>query len=338
MNTSRERDSCVTPKLIEDLHDYVSFHRMNVFFGAICFSLNIVLFSVFLSSPTLRKKHRNRILMILGLADTFNTLAILFMGKNRVELYTEVIQTHNLPTRTAWQCAIEPWLILRGIGDIWPPVVQMVIGIQRALAVFAPIWFHKNGRNRSSFLFGSTLVILLPTLLIGFVIAYINRNMKVLYYCGRKAAFGKNYAIFIYIINIFGYLFSFLINCITMIKASSTINKLVRRQIINVRYSLVISFISFILVSIPNMISILSVHYEEVLSFISKPSTYFTCINSGINIFVYLSLNAEFRHQFKYLFCNKKRVVTYGEAEKASKGSKTRHHVDLVVHSVHSLA
>lgn len=34
------------------------------------------------------------------------------------------------------------------LGDIWPPVVQMVIGIQRALAVFAPIWFHKNGRNR----------------------------------------------------------------------------------------------------------------------------------------------------------------------------------------------
>ncbi|CAI2337579.1 unnamed protein product [Caenorhabditis sp. 36 PRJEB53466] len=322
MNTTRDRD-CVTAQLIEDLHDYVSFHRMNVFFGAICFSLNIVLFSVFLSSPTLRKKHRNRILMILGLADTFNTLAILFMGKNRVELYTEIIQTHHLPIRTAWQCALEPWLILRGIGDIWPPVVQMVIGIQRALAVFAPIWFHKNGRNRSSFLFGSTLVILLPTLL-------------VLYYCGRKAAFGKDYATFIYIMNIFGYLFSFLINCITMIKASSTINKLVRRQIINVRYSLVISFISFVLVFIPNAISILSVHFEDVVSFILKPSTYFTCVNSGINIFVYLSLNAEFRHQFKYLFCNKKRVVTYGEAEKAS---KTRHHqVDLVVHSVHSLA
>lgn len=54
--------------------------------------------------------------MILGLADTFNTLAILFMGKNRVELYTEVIQTEELPIRTAWQCALEPWLILRGIG------------------------------------------------------------------------------------------------------------------------------------------------------------------------------------------------------------------------------
>ncbi|CAP24169.2 Protein CBG02329 [Caenorhabditis briggsae] len=338
MNASSERVSIVTDKLLEDLHDYVSIHRMNVFFGAICFSLNIVLFSVFLSSPTLRKKHRNRILMILGLADTFNTLAILFMGKNRVELYTEVIQTHHFPTRTAWQCAIEPWLILRGIGDIWPPVVQMVIGIQRALAVFTPIWFHKTGRNRSSFLFGSTLFILLPTLLIGFVIAYINRDVKVIYWCGRKAAFGTDYATFIYIINIFGYFFSFLINCITMIKASSTINRLVRRQIINVRYSLVISFISFVLVSIPNSISILQVHFEEVVKFVSKPSTYFTCINSGINIFVYLLLNAEFRHQFKYLFCNRKRVVTYGEVEKASKGSKQRHHVDLIVHSVHSCA
>lgn len=50
-------------------------------------------------------------------------------------------------------------------------------------------------------------------------------------------------------------------------KTNQYINfRLVRRQIINVRYSLVISFISFVLVSIPNAISILSVHFEEVLS------------------------------------------------------------------------
>ncbi|CAB3405596.1 unnamed protein product [Caenorhabditis bovis] len=324
MNSTHNGYQQVDEDFVIELHDYVSFHRMNVFFGAVCFALNVVLFSVFLSSPTMRKKHRNRILMILALADTSNTLAIFFMGKNRVELYTEIIHTHEIPIRTAWQCALEPWLILRGIGDIWPPIIQMVIGIQRSLAVFTPIWFHKHGKNRSTFLICSTLCILLPTLLIGFIIAYMNRKKQVIYYCGRKAAFGKDYATFIYIINIFGYLFSFAINCITMIKASSTINKLVRRQIYKVRYSLVISFLSFILVSIPNAISLFSVHFKEVNSFIAKPSTYFTCVNSGINIFVYIALNTEFRHQFKYLFCNKKHVVTHSEFERSKSKSRSR--------------
>lgn len=53
-------------------------------------------------------------------------------------------------------------------------------------------------------------------------------------------------------------------------------SRLVRRQIINVRYSLVISFISFILVSIPNAISIMSVYFEEVFpSLLSHPNPRF---------------------------------------------------------------
>ncbi|CAI5440551.1 unnamed protein product [Caenorhabditis angaria] len=314
---SKINDSAIIDdQMIETLTEYVSFHRMNVFFGTVCFSLNILLFAVFLSAPALRRKHRNKILMILGLADTFNTLAILFMGKNRVELYTDIIENRVIYVKTAWECAIEPWLILRGIGDIWPPVVQMIIGIQRALAVFTPIWFHKHGRNRSTFLFFSTLLILFPAQITGYVIAYLNRDVYVQYFCGRKEAFGRDYASFIYGINLFGYLFSFGLNCITMKKASSTVNKLVQKQIYNVRYSLVISFISFILVSIPNAISLFSIHVWEVDSLIAKPSTYFTCINSGINIFVYLALNTEFRNQFRVMFCVKKRVGTFGEAEK----------------------
>ncbi|CAD6192528.1 unnamed protein product [Caenorhabditis auriculariae] len=139
------------------------------------------------------------------------------------------------------------------------------------------------------------------TFAVGFFEAFSRRSEKAMYYCGRKAAFGKNYGVFIYLVNIFCYLFSFVINVCTIMAATSTINKLVRRQIYKVRYNLVVSFLSFVLVSIPNGISLCSAWIQEVADFIAKPSTYFTCVNSGINIFIYLLLNAEFRDHAKSL-------------------------------------
>ncbi|CAD6192526.1 unnamed protein product [Caenorhabditis auriculariae] len=130
------------------LPEIVSYHRVNSIIGAVCTILNIPLLLIFLTSPKLRHKHRNRILITLCVADTFNTLSIYFMGQNRVDLYSSVITFRQIPIRTSWDCALEPWLFLRTIGDIWPPTIQMVIGIERAAAVFVPVWFHKNGRNR----------------------------------------------------------------------------------------------------------------------------------------------------------------------------------------------
>ncbi|CAB3405437.1 unnamed protein product [Caenorhabditis bovis] len=315
----------VDDEFVEDLYDTIVYHRINMLVAAFIFALNLLLFAVLLSNPTMYRKPKNQVLIILGMADTMNTISIFFMGWNRVALYTRVVNTHQIPVRTNWQCAMEPWLVLRGIGDVWPPIVQMIFVVQKCAAVFAPVWYFQHFKNGSIVLFASSLAVLAVSLLVGFVGVFLKESKKAKYYCGRKAAFGTDYATFIYAINILGYFLSFVINCVNLVKVYVTSNKRVRRQMKNVRYFLVISFLSFVLVSIPNAISLFSAHFEQAANFISKPSTWFSCANSGINIFVYLSLNPEFRQQFIALIYNRNpKAVLHTESDKSNGTSRQR--------------
>ncbi|GMR36237.1 hypothetical protein PMAYCL1PPCAC_06432, partial [Pristionchus mayeri] len=87
----------------------------------------------------------------------------------------------------------------------------------------------------------------------------------------------------------------FLLNCIAYckVKTFTSMNEK-NRNMARLRYYIVISFISTVLVSIPNLISLTSVLFEKVSDAISKPAVWATCVNSGLNFFVYFALNLEF--------------------------------------------
>ncbi len=89
-----------------------------------------------------------QILITLNIADLINCIGILLMGINRRSLYRRIIDTLSIPIRTSWQCAAEPWLWLRAVGDLWPPVIQCLMGLERFLCVFAPIWYRSKKETR----------------------------------------------------------------------------------------------------------------------------------------------------------------------------------------------
>lgn len=84
-----------------------------------------------------------------------------------------------------------------------------------------------------------------------------------------------------------------------------------QRQVNVIRYYLLISVLSTLLVSLPNTIALFQLYVEKVscsiLTFffknyvfqvsdsLSKPAYWMQTINSGIHFFVYLALNKEFR-------------------------------------------
>ncbi|VDO86324.1 unnamed protein product [Heligmosomoides polygyrus] len=113
-------------------------------------------------------------------------------------------------------------------------------------------------------------------------------HFVVKYYCGRKAAFGNSYASFIYGVNIVGYVVGF---------ALTTVSS-ARQHLTRIRYQLLISVLSIVLISVPNFISLFAQYIGEVADAIAKPSTYLICANSAINIFVYIALYQEFRAEF----------------------------------------
>ncbi|XGW10837.1 hypothetical protein V3C99_012384 [Haemonchus contortus] len=97
--------------------------------------------------------------------------------------------------------------------------------------------------------------------------------------------------------NIFGYLSGFILGCIAYCKSLYLVES--REQKMRIRYVLMVSALSIVLVSIPNGISLFAQYIAEVADAIAKPSTYLACASSSINIFVYLALNREFRTEFK---------------------------------------
>uniref|UniRef100_A0A0K0D683 G_PROTEIN_RECEP_F1_2 domain-containing protein n=1 Tax=Angiostrongylus cantonensis TaxID=6313 RepID=A0A0K0D683_ANGCA len=139
--------------------------------------------------------------------------------------------------------------------------------------------------------------------LIGYVIAFTRGTKKAKYWCGRKAAFGDFYGSFIYILNIFGYVCSFMLTTISYFKSKY------RKQLTKIRYQIFLSIFSIILVSIPNGIALF------VVASIYEPSTYLTCINSALGIFIYLALYDKFRHEFfqilRMLICRVKELVCH---------------------------
>ncbi|KAK6031447.1 hypothetical protein OSTOST_02400, partial [Ostertagia ostertagi] len=120
------------------------------------------------------------------------------------------------------------------------------------------------------------------------------------YWCGRKAAFGNSYASFIYGVNIVGYIVTFFLISASYFKSRFWMDsKMSKIQQAKIRYQLIISVLSIILISIPNGLSLFAQYITAVADAVAKPSTYLICVNSSINIFVYLALYDEFRMEFK---------------------------------------
>ncbi|EYC01451.1 hypothetical protein Y032_0107g3809 [Ancylostoma ceylanicum] len=287
----------VNSSFVEGMDEFVAYHKVNMILGAATTVINLLLLFVLCASSSLRKK--SEILIVLCLADGMNCFSICLMGLNRVLLYTEVIDTLTIPIRTSWECALEPWLLFRGYGDLWPPTVQLAMGVDRCLAVFNPISYNKRASKRKGIFFFATIICVTLELSVGYLISWSTRFVKVKYWCGRKAAFGNSYASFVYGMNIVCYLLAFVLTMICYFKSKYYMDTCSAKQhLARIRYQLMISLLSIVLISTPNGISLFAQYIAEVADAVAKTSTYLTCVNSAINIVVYLLLHKEFRSEF----------------------------------------
>ncbi|CAJ0937606.1 unnamed protein product, partial [Mesorhabditis belari] len=282
----------------DSLRQLIVFHTVNISLGLVCSVLATTLIFIFITST--RMLNRNRLLFTLSLADFCNCLAITLMGVDRVTLYEDLLDGGSASSKRAGECAAELWLFFRTIGDLWPPIVQTMIGFECLLKACQ----GKNPINRSRQFQIFTVLFVIWASSLGYAVAYGRRNEKAKYFCGRKAAFGRAFSVFIYAHNVFGYIAGLVLNVtayrIASIDSNShRINPSVIRQM---RVCIMVSLLSTVLVSIPNSLSLISaVHLSSISNAITKPAVYATCINSGINIFVYFVLNSDFRRRCIFL-------------------------------------
>ncbi|GMR60606.1 hypothetical protein PMAYCL1PPCAC_30801, partial [Pristionchus mayeri] len=298
---------------LNDLRDQVIINQSLVYVGSVCALFNIPLLLIFLSYKSFRE--RFQLLITLACADFLNCLSIVAQGAHKSILFLDVIATSLMPIKTPFDCVGEVWLVLREIGGLWAPMIQVIMGAERMLAVFKPASYNRTFtvRSISSVLFSIFFVI--ASLSAAIIVAWTNREKKLPYYCGRKAAFGANYGTYIYLLNVCGYATGFLLNLISYCRVRTFLSKTEKnKNLARLRYYLVISAMSTVLVSVPNFINMISVFFERIGDEITMTSNWLTAINSGMNFFVYLTLNEEFRNRCKQVLNTLLRKEVTGKA------------------------
>uniref|UniRef100_A0A914P3Y9 G-protein coupled receptors family 1 profile domain-containing protein n=1 Tax=Panagrolaimus davidi TaxID=227884 RepID=A0A914P3Y9_9BILA len=184
------------------------------------------------------------------------------------------------------------------------------MGMERAIAVFRPGYYRKVFAQRVYFQLTVTLAFVILSITVAYVLAAIN-IVPGFATCGRKNAFSREYGVYLYLVNIFGYLISFILSLTAFIKAQGTSlpSNIRKKQLTKARYYVLISFISVACISAPNISSIINAFFPKLPNFISKPATWMACANFASSLFVYYLLNPEFRQHCKKLLHLQKSTV-----------------------------
>ncbi|CEF64749.1 GPCR, rhodopsin-like, 7TM domain and 7TM GPCR, olfactory receptor/chemoreceptor Srsx family-containing protein [Strongyloides ratti] len=289
------------------------YQKINMIVGGIGTIINIFLFTILITAKYFIQNGKLTIFLCIG--DLINCLYIFLQGYTRYNIYMIVIEKRINKKQTYWSCALLPFDWLGIIGSLIPHMVTLVIGIERIIALKYPIFYKKylnDGQLKFSIF---CLFYLIISLIIAFILAYINKDIESKYWCGRKRSYTVYYASFIYVQNVIGYVGCFLFTFIIMLHIKITsINKLKvkeksgkkfssndTRQLRNyrrIKQIVIISFISSVTISIPSFVSLASSVLSGLDAAIADPSDWISVGKSSINLFVYMILNKEFQLRF----------------------------------------
>ncbi|KAK6057100.1 hypothetical protein COOONC_05386, partial [Cooperia oncophora] len=298
-----EEYTTVNATVAHRLEDRVNYHIVNTTLGVACLAINLVLLGIFLGYRPFRTRYVLLIQLCVG--DLIYSLAVILSGLHRIRVYTDAYQTHIIPVRTTKECALQLWLQLKLIGDLFIPVTIFWMGIERFLALWFPLFYRMNIDGKPIKLVMVPLVsaVFVAVSLIYAVTTAVYADHPTHYHCGRKATFGEGFSTFVYITNIFCNVLSTLLNAAAYVKARTMTKNVqqAKRQAHIIRYYLLISVLSTVLVSLPNTIALFQVYVKSVSDVISKPAVWMQTINSGIHLFVYLILNRDFRQRALHL-------------------------------------
>ncbi|EYC20820.1 hypothetical protein Y032_0021g443 [Ancylostoma ceylanicum] len=294
--------------VVEIMSQGLSSYLVLFVMGLLCSIVSLPLLYTLFRSPRLRAD--SKLITCLAVGDMINCLALCVMGYARYELYTQGMKTGMVPLETSQTCAGKPYMWLRLIGNVWPPTVQLVMGIERTLACWTPVFFVNHIRKRSLHACILSVLIVLLFCLIGVVVAFTSKEDDyVKFDCGRKATFSYAYGQVLYCFEIAGYVIGLVLNAIAYFRCRLILcNDAAQEQLKRIRYYLAIATISTVLVALPNAKQLLLDHLKTagLDEWLSQSFNWLSLIASSLNIFVYLILNREFRSEFCNVFSTRR--------------------------------
>uniref|UniRef100_A0AC34GP89 G-protein coupled receptors family 1 profile domain-containing protein n=1 Tax=Panagrolaimus sp. ES5 TaxID=591445 RepID=A0AC34GP89_9BILA len=204
---------------IQTFIDKIDYTFASAVVASLCFLISIINLLILISSSFFRKY--NKILIALALASIISLISMAYQNYYQFDQYRTIITFGFIPQKTSWDCAILTWVWLKLIADLWPPSIQAMMGIERAIAVYRPAYYRKIFAQRINLQLSATVVFVAFSITVAYGIAALN-VVPGFATCGRKNAFSREFGVYLYLVNIFGYLISFILSFIAFIKAQGT--------------------------------------------------------------------------------------------------------------------
>ncbi|EYC07649.1 hypothetical protein Y032_0069g331 [Ancylostoma ceylanicum] len=170
----------------------------------------------------------------------------------------------------SWICAQSAFMCLRLIGNTAGPLFQVVIAIDRFICIRFMFWSQRFSHWRQPFLLAVVFFTCGSIIFVGLLLAYSQRGIPIATVCGRKAAFGQAFGEMIYCLLIFGYLVAVFINIMSYLVVSLNGISGSSSNVHKLKQAAAVSFMSFILISVPNISAILEANLPAVFMADSK--------------------------------------------------------------------
>jgi hypothetical protein len=202
-----------------------------------------------------------------------------------------------------WDCAKKFYAVFQIIGVQLPDIASLMISIERVLAVSLPFWYRAkfNARHRFGLFFASILMCTISLMIYFLTVFPLQEKNIQSGYCAltysSNLLYNKMHQYSTVIIQVA----AFSLSSFAFIQArrNSIAVAAMRKEIKSVKPILIVSFLSVILVTVPQIylsslriFGVVIVDLRILLSILLLP-----CINSFLNFFVYLWLMKEFRSE-----------------------------------------
>ncbi|VDN56274.1 unnamed protein product [Dracunculus medinensis] len=301
---------------------YVHWKKATFYFGSIGTAINIILLILLISLEGYRRFPEY---VYLGIGDFCATVGLMFRGTDRLQLFQMIRSTGTACRQTSITCAQKAYIWLRLVGSLLPALILVIIGFEKLSCVLWPAWYKRHAENKGKKITICVTLYLTFNILAASVLVIVNENSNVKISCGRKETFSKPFMLYVYMIEILGYLTAFILNINAYLRLLRLTNLRDAENLIRkAKISLILAFFSCILVAIPGIFNMINAVMDLKKVNVREAALCLASINASMNIFLYLCLKGEIYQRLHYKLRTQKNRIVAIKTELSKTSEKIR--------------